>query len=422
MPRTRDEIIALVQRHEEEALQFLQDFTRIDTSNPSGDTRDGAAFIRDHLAERGAEVQVFAPQPEMPNLVAATDFARPGRHLVFNGHIDVFPIGPRADWTHDPLGGEFIDGRIYGRGTVDMKCGTTAMIYAWLILREMNADLAGRATLTVVSDEETGGRWGSGWLIDNHPELVLGDCLLNSEPSSPWSVRFGEKSPLWLRCRIKTPGAHGAYAHLSPSATKIAARLMLDLEQLEAITPDTPEAVRRILSEPATFAATERALGKGANDSLGRVTVNFGMISGGIKLNIIPGEVVIEVDIRMPIGTTAAQLKAAVHEIVGRYPEVEVEDLQHFTFDPTGSDPEHEMMGRLMDAAEGLQGVRPRPAVSLGGSDCRFWRMKGVPAFIYGCSPEGMGVANESVSVDEFRQVLRTHVLAAAGYLGAMAG
>lgn len=419
MPRSRDEILALVQRHEAEALTFLQDFTRIDTSNPPGDTRTGAGFIRDFLAARGAEVQMIAPQADMPNIVATTGFAAPGRHLVFNGHIDVFPIGPRADWTHDPLGGALIDGRIHGRGTVDMKCGTTAMIFAWLILREMADDLTGRATLTVVSDEETGGRWGAGYLIENHPDLVLGDCLLNSEPSGPGTVRFGEKSPTWFRFRIKTPGAHGAYPHLSPSATKIAARLMLDLEQLESIVPDAPGSVLRVLSEPATMAAIERALGKGANETLARVTVNFGMISGGIKLNIIPGEVVLEADIRMPVGTTAAQLRAAVQGIAASYPQVTVEDMQHFTFDPTCSDPDHEMMHRLMDAAASLQGSRPVPVVSLGGSDCRYWRMKGVPAYIYGCSPDGMGVANESVSVDEFRQVLRTHVLAAAGYLGA---
>ena len=85
-------------------------------------------------------------------------------------------------------------------------------------------------TLTIVSDEETGGRWGSGYLVEHHPEL-LGDCVLNGEPSSRYTVRFGEKGMFWLRFRVKTPGAHGAYPHLSASATKIAARLVLDLEK-----------------------------------------------------------------------------------------------------------------------------------------------------------------------------------------------
>ena len=67
----------------------------------------------------------------MPNLLAATAFARPGRHLVLNGHIDVFPAGDRARWTHDPLSGAIVDGRLHGLGTVDMKCGTTASIFTY---------------------------------------------------------------------------------------------------------------------------------------------------------------------------------------------------------------------------------------------------------------------------------------------------
>lgn len=419
MPRTRDEILALVDRLRPEAIRFLQDFTRIDTCNPPGDTVAGAEFIRAFLAAKGIAPQVIAPQPTMPNLVATEAFAAGGRHLILNGHIDVFPPGPRDHWARDPLSGDLVDGRIHGRGTVDMKSGTTAMIFTYLALHELAPDLAGRVTLTVVSDEETGGRWGAGYLVENHADQVLGDCLLNSEPSSPWTVRFGEKSPTWFRFRIRTPAVHGAYPHLAKSATRIAARLMHDLERLEDIEAEMPAEVERVLSAPEVRAAIERALGKGANEVLKRVTVNIGMISGGIKLNIQPGDVTLEADIRMPVGTTAAQLREAVQAIAATYPEVTVEDMQHFTMDPTCSDPGHEMVGRLADAAEGLQGVRPQPIVNLGGTDCRYWRMKGVPSYVYGCSPEGMGMPNESVSVDEFVHVLRTHVLAAAGYLSA---
>lgn len=419
MPRSRDDILRLVESLEGEAIRFLQDFTRIDTYNPPGDTVSGAEFIRNFLISKGIDPQVIAPQPTMPNIVATEAFAQRGRHLILNGHIDVFPPGPREHWDRDPLCGDLVDGRVHGRGTVDMKCGTTAMIFTYLALREMAPDLAGRVTLTVVSDEETGGQWGAGYLVENHPDLVLGDCLLNSEPSSPWTVRFGEKSPTWFRFRIHTTGAHSAYPHLSKSATRIAARLMLDLESLEDIKVDLPESVARTLEAPEVKAAIERALGEGANEVLRKVTVNIGMISGGIKLNIMPGDVTLEADIRMPVGTTAGQMREAVHAIASRYPEVSVEDMQYATMDPTCSDPAHEMVGRLADAAESLQGVRPQPIVNLGGTDCRYWRMKGVPSYVYGCSPDGMGMPNESVSVEEFGQVLRTHVLAASGYLSA---
>lgn len=412
-----DAALARIGVMEAEAVAFLRDFARIDTSNPPGDTVAGAAFIARFLAGKGVAVQTEAPQPTMPNLIATAAFAAPGPHLVLNGHIDVFPPGPRERWTRDPLSGDLDGGRIHGRGTVDMKCGTAALIFAFLVLRDTGTDLGGRVTLTVVSDEETGGRWGTGWLMEHRAADVLGDCMLSAEPSSPWTVRFGEKSPTWFRFRIRTPGAHGAYSHRSASATKIAARLMLALEALEEIVPAPPENVARRLATPEAVAALDRALGAGGAGVVGRVTVNFGMLQGGIKLNLIPGDATLEADIRMPVGVTAAQMRAAVAAVAARFPEATVEEMQHFTFDPTCSDPDHPMVGHLCDAAEGLSGTRPVPIVSLGGTDCRYWRVRGVPAYVYGCSPDGMGQPDESVAVDEYLHVLRTHVLAARRFL-----
>ncbi len=414
---TRDDVLRRIDAVTDEAIAFLRDFARTDTSNPPGDTRAGAALIAGLLGRKGAAFETIAPRADMPNLVASCAFARPGRHLVLNGHIDVFPPGPRELWERDPLSGDLAGGRVHGRGTVDMKCGTTALIFAYLLLREMDGDIAGKVTLTVVSDEETGGRWGSGYLLDHHADRVLGDVLLNAEPSSPWTVRFGEKAPAWFRFRIRTPGAHSAYAHVSKSATKIAARLMLDLERLEDLVPAPPESVRALLSVPATERAIERAMGRGAVRSLNRVTVNFGLISGGVKINLLPGECTLEADIRMPVGTTSAEIAAEVRRIAAAYPEVTVEEMIHTPMDPTCSDPDHEMVGLLCDTAASFLGERPAPIVTLGGTDCRFWRQRGVPAFVYGPSPDRMGVPNESVSVDEFLLVLRTHTLAAFRYL-----
>lgn len=403
---------------EGEAVAFLQGFARIDTANPPGDTVAGAAYIRAFLEGKGVSVETFAPEPAMPNLVATADLGRPGPHLVLNGHIDVFPAGRRELWSRDPWSGAIEGGRLHGRGVVDMKAGTSALIFAFLALRE-TPGLAGRVTLTVVSDEETGGRWGSGWLMANHPHKVRGDCLLSAEPTSLWTVRFAEKSPAWFRFRIRTKGAHGAYPHLSDSATKIAARLILDLEGLERIAPRPPEAIARMLASPEVRAAADRALGKGGADVIGRLTVNIGMISGGLKINLIPGEAVVEADIRMPVGVTLDELRAAVAGVAARHPGVTVEEVQHDPFEPTGSDPGHPMVGFLCDAAEALGGVRPVPMVTLGGTDARYWRRAGVPAYVYGPSPEGMGQPDESVLLSEYLQVMKVHALAGARFLAA---
>src|SRR5262249_38861455 len=109
--------------------------------------------------------------------------------------------------------------------------GQTGLVVALLYLREMCEDLYGQMTLSVVSDEETFGPWGARYLFEHHPQII-GDCCLNAEPSSPLTLRFGEKGKLWLKFRVRTLGAHGAYTHMSRSATGIAAEVISELAHL----------------------------------------------------------------------------------------------------------------------------------------------------------------------------------------------
>jgi succinyl-diaminopimelate desuccinylase len=413
----RQALLHSIDADRDRLVRFLQAFTRIDTSNPPGDTRAGAAFITAFLDEAGLPHRRIAPQETMPNLLATTRFDRPGRHLVLNGHIDVFPVGDRARWSRDPLSGDCADGRVHGRGTVDMKAGTTASIFTYAYLSRLRETPRGRLTLTLVSDEETGGRWGSGYLVEHEKEAVLGDCVLNAEPSSPWTVRFGEKAMCWLRFAVRTPGGHSAYPHTSASATRIAARLVRDLEALENLEPRVPAEVARALARPEVRAGIERGLGAGATAIVQRVTVNVGVLRGGVKVNMLPSDCELEVDARLPVGVTRADLRTAVERIVAGYPEVTWEDRGTPPLDATWSDPDHEMVNLLQDNAGALLGVRPPAIISLGGTDCRFWRAAGVPAYVYGPSPEGMGAPDESVRVDELMHVVRTHVLSAFDYL-----
>lgn len=417
MSEARAELVRLIDAERQRLIEFLQGFVRIDTSNPPGDTRAGADYIRRFLDEAGVPYRVVAPHADKPNLLGGFDGATPGRHLVLNGHIDVFPAGDRTRWTRDPWSGDIVDGAVWGRGTVDMKCGTTASIFTYAWLHRLRDRLRGRLTLTVVSDEETGGRWGTGYLLEHHGDEVLGDCVLNGEPSSPYTVRFGEKAMLWLIFRVRTPGAHGAYPHLSRSATKIAAHLVADLETLEALTPRVPDAVARVMGDPAVRAAIERGLGAGATDVVSRLTVNIGVLHGGVKVNMLPGEAVVEADVRLPVGLPRADVMAAVERILARYPDVTVEQGKSQNFDATWSDPAHTMVGILQTNAESTLGFRPPAIVTLGGTDCRFWRARGVPAYVYGCSPDRMGAPDERVPIDEVLHVARTHALSAFDYL-----
>ena len=161
----RERLVRWLDDERDRQLEFLRAFTRIDTCNPPGDTTEAADFFRRFLDAEGIAHRTEAPQASMPNLIASFPGARPGRHLVLNGHLDVFPIGDRSVWKRDPLSGDIVDGRVHGRGTVDMKCGTTALLFVFAYLHRLRAELPGRVTLTVVSDEETGGKWGADWLV-----------------------------------------------------------------------------------------------------------------------------------------------------------------------------------------------------------------------------------------------------------------
>ena len=213
----RSQLQAWIRRDSEVLIEFLRGFVRCKGPNPPGDTRSTAAYIKALLEQEGLAYSTISPHPEMPNIVASFEGGAPGRHLVLNGHIDVFPVPDGGlGWSRDPWGGELIDGRIYGRGIADMKCGTSASIFTFVYLSRIKERLKGRLTLTAVSDEETFGPYGARYLMEHHPE-VHGDALLNGEPSSPLSVKFGEKGLLWIEFRLHTPGAHGAYTHASKS-------------------------------------------------------------------------------------------------------------------------------------------------------------------------------------------------------------
>lgn len=405
-------LLAWIEQDRDRLIGFLQDFTRVDTCNPPGDTRRGAALIARLLEANSLAFRTVAPKEDNPNLVATASGAAPRRHLVLNGHIDVFPIGDRSRWTRDPLGGELADGRVWGRGTVDMKAGTTASLFSYLYLSRLISETAGRVTLTVVSDEETGGRWGADYLTEHLGGEVLGDCVLNAEPSSPYTLRFGEKCMFWLTLKVRTKGGHGAYPHLSASATRIAADLIVALAEVETIRPILPPHVSALLGRPEVIDAYDRGLGKGAAEVAQRVTLNIGTLSGGVTVNMLPGECDVGVDIRLPPGVTSAQVTETVQRICARFPEVSIELPPSMPVDPTLSDPTHPMVGIVQGTVERLAGYRPAPVISLGGTDCRFWRRRNVPAFVYGPSPEGMGGTDEGVRVDEFLHVLRTHTLA----------
>jgi len=408
----KEMLLGWIERDEEKLVDFFSRFIQAKSPNPPGDTTEAVGFICDFLDREKLPYKLVAPQPTMANVVGGFECASPGRHLVFNGHIDVYPVGDET-WTHDPWSGAVANGRVWGRGACDMKAGTATSILTFAYLHRIQEKLKGRLTLTAVSDEETMGPWGARYLVEHNPE-VLGDCLLNGEPSSPYSYRFGEKGLLWLAITIATPGAHGAYTHMSPSATKTAARLIADLEAVTSIEPHPPRSVAKVIEQIEE--PTERAQGKGAYATVTSVTLNIGTIHGGLKVNMTPGQCVVEADIRLPVGVTKDDVMERVNEVLAGYPEVtSVEQLGHN--EASSCDPYGEMARILRANVKALKGFEPSPILSIGATDARLWRWRGIPGYVYGPSPTHMASADEYVEIDEYLHTIRTHVLSAYDYL-----
>src|SRR5690242_16372922 len=161
--------------------ELCAELIRVPSENPPGDTGPLAAVIEVKLATAPAVAvrRVIAREPAV-NLIAKLAGARPGRRLVINGHLDTFPVGARAGWTVDPLGGITRDGRLYGRGAGDMKAGLAAAVMTALLMAKHRAAFAGELVLTLVGDEETGGRWGTQYLLAHEPDAV-GDAMMNGD-------------------------------------------------------------------------------------------------------------------------------------------------------------------------------------------------------------------------------------------------
>jgi len=409
----REQLIAWIEEDRDTLVAFLRAFVRCRGPNPPGDTRSTADFITEALKMRGLDHRIISPHPEMPNIVATFGAGQPGKHLVLNGHIDVFPVADDGlGWTKDPWGGELVDGKVYGRGVADMKCGTSASIWTYIYLSRIKDRLKGRLTLTAVSDEETFGPYGARYLMEHHPE-VHGDALLNGEPSSPFSVRFGEKGPLWLEFTVLTPGAHGAYTHATGSATKIAMALALRLEELTSIKPELSDNIFQTID--AGRSTMDRAMGKGAGGIVDKVTLNVGTFKGGVKVNMVPSSAVFEADIRLPLGVTRERVLADVEKILKDFPEAKMKETNCNL--PSWVDPNCDIIEIVQNTVEELRGFRPTPIVSLGGTDARLWRYRNIPTCVYGPFPYGMGSYDEYVDVEDYLHIVRTHVLASYDYM-----
>ncbi|KAF1844440.1 putative acetylornithine deacetylase [Cucurbitaria berberidis CBS 394.84] len=396
-----EDILNEIEANRDDYIQLLQHFIQAASPNPPGDTTKASQVILDFLSQHGISADIIAPQAHMPNIVTDFDGKQgPGPRVVFNGHIDTFPASESEKWKRDPYSGHNGGSSIHGLGAVDMKAGTAASVIAFTLLKKRAQHLRGSIALTAVSDEETGGKYGTKYLLEQTgSDRWKGDCVINGEPGGLQSVRFGEKGLLRLNFTVSTRGANGAYKNLSRGANILAARLITALQEtVEALPSDLPQDLKEHFDNPDVRDVVDEIIGPGS------LTI--------LPVHVIPSQAAFTADIRLPIGLTRNKVLAQINIILKDFPEAS------YVVHEAASNPanylahDHPFAKCITDVTERVTGSRPLPLAGMGGTDCKFFRYKGVPAFVLGVSPKGMGARGEAVLIEEFVAVVKVHTLA----------
>lgn len=405
-------LLAALERRQAELVDLCARTVRIPSENPPGDTREIARFVREYLEGLGLEAREYAPKADRPNLVATLGEPGARPHLVLNAHLDEFPTSGEG-WEHPPFAGVVADGRLYGRGASDMRAGLAVSLLLARLIVELEVRLPGRLTLSYSSDEESGGIWGTRWLLEHVPDLRGDGCLIGDQCGT-WSVGIGEKGGCWLRLRTRGRPGHAAYGtRRSATATLVEAlRVVQSLGELE---PSTPAALAPVLERQRPVVAVE--WGPEAPEILERVTVNIGTLKGGTAINMVAERATAEVDIRMPIGIGSAEVLRELEKRLAAagIAEAEVEVLA--VFEPYYTPPDAAVV-RLVEtnAAEAL-GRPALPVVRLGATDARYFRAAGIPTVVFGPTAHNMGGANEYVTLEDLAVTARVHAGVVADFL-----
>jgi succinyl-diaminopimelate desuccinylase len=276
-----------------DAVELTRRLIGFDTVNPPGRERACATFLADLLTDAGFETALKPLGAERASLVARRGGAAAGPALAFTGHIDVVPLGSRP-WEHDPFGAEIADGRVYGRGSSDMKAGVAAFVAAALAEADRLDDGPG-VTLIITAGEETG--CDGAVALAAEGKLGPAGALVVGEPTANLPY-VGHKGALWLKAVTAGVTAHGSMPEEGDNAVYKAARVVTRLSDFDF----------NVARHPV----------------LGKPTLNVGTVKGGLNINSVPDRAEIEVDIRTIPGVDHAQLRSALKGYMGEDVALEV--------------------------------------------------------------------------------------------------
>ena len=293
------------------ALATLQEYVRIDSSNPPGDTRKTAALLDAILTREGIAMQRFQSTSERVILLARLPATAPSRKkpIVLLHHMDVVPADAKR-WPLPPFAAEVRDGELWGRGAVDMKGIGVTQLYAFLALKNQPETRTRDVILLAVPDEEAGGRLGARFMIDNHyaeldPEYVLdeGGCGsrdLYADKKLVFGIGVAEKRLLWLKLRAEGIAGHGSQPHdNNPNDRLVRALAKLLAAPLPSGEIEVVKNMRARIGTPADNKYMR---------AIARSTIALTSLRSGVgdppKANVIPSLAEATIDCRVLPGTS----------------------------------------------------------------------------------------------------------------------
>ncbi len=391
------------------AAGLLSRYIQFDTTNPPGSEAEAAHWLADQIRVLGVttDITVFKPAPMRAILLARIGGSEDLAPLVLNHHIDVVPADAAA-WSHLPFDGDIAGGYVWGRGALDTKSLGIVHLLALAELQREGVAFRRPVVLLAVSDEETGGSQGMGWLVENRlgelaPGIVWDEGGLGLKGVFGDGVFFGvavaEKQIQHLRVVARGRAGHGSMPHDDNANV----HLMQALERVLAPRPVRVNEVTRAMF--AEIAATQtfprsfllRHLGNRLilalmasaltsdklTNAMVRDTISLTMLESGYKVNVIPDRAEAAIDCRLLPDTDVAAFRRDLETAAGD--DAIVEEIE--TSPPTAMSPVDGAFVRAVRGAvaEHLDQALVAPLQMPGGSDARFFRQRGIPA--YGFAP-----------------------------------
>ena len=374
---------------EAEAIRTIQAYVRINTSNPPGDVTKAADFLTGLLQREGIPVKRYETGPGRAIILARLKGTGTAKPLLLLHHMDVVPTDP-ARWQHDPFGAEIADGKIWGRGTIDMKGLGVVQLMAFLSLKRLNVPLTRDVILMAVPDEEVGGTLGAAWMRTNHyadidPEFILDEGGFGSRDLfAPGKLVFGisvaEKKILWLKLRAEGVAGHGSQPHdQNPND-----RLVRALGRLlgEPLPTSSFTVLDTMKSRVGSLAANK------FNNAIQHSTISLTSLRSGVgdppKVNVIPSLAEATLDCRVLPGTTKDQWMAEIRRRLGD-PAITI-DIAYEGDDPIVTTQDSTFYRALESAVKRRHpDAIVTPMVVPYGTDANGFRPRGVKS--YGFTP-----------------------------------